>query len=157
MFVNPLPSAEVLRDLFRYDAETGILTRAADGKVMGSSNGHYLQLYMDGRKYLVHRVIWKMVTGSEPLQIDHEDLNKMNNRWLNLRSATKTQNEANRPARKDNRLGCKGVSLTKSGKFCVRIFDGQKWWCRTFASLDEARSAHLNKSIALFGDFARAA
>lgn len=51
---------------------------------------------IDNEKYLAHRVIWKLVTKKEPPPIvDHKDRNSKNNRFVNLRAATKSQNNIN--------------------------------------------------------------
>ena len=81
--VKQLPSLERLQQLFVYDSQTGSLTRrvstsanARQGDRVGSRhNAGYLQMQLDGKKYLVHRIIWKLVTGKDPeeLEVDHKN------------------------------------------------------------------------------------
>lgn len=165
MLAKPLPSTERLRELFIYNEKTGILTRritvnnckAKKGDVAGWGK-RYLQVEIDEKKYLVHRVIWKMVTGEEPNLIDHWDLDKLNNRWVNLRDGTKTQNQGNRTARKDNALGHKGIHWDdERKKFVAQLGRSGERWMRRFDSLDEAKAAHLSKSVEWYGPYARVA
>lgn len=100
----PLPDAEYLRDLFDYDPETGRLTwrrprqGVSAGSLAGSVNSHgYRQVRIDRRLYKAHRIIWKIVTGQDPLlEIDHRNRDRTDNRWSNLRVATRSENAINR-------------------------------------------------------------
>jgi hypothetical protein len=71
---------------------------------------------------LAHRVIWKMVHGQEPIEVDHINGNRSDNRIANLRSVTKTQNQRNAGKRHDNTSGVVGVYwYPKYGKWLVKI------------------------------------
>ncbi len=118
-------TAEQARELFCYDPSTGDLTwrvamgpRAVIGAVAGTSNANGRKyVKTGGKRYLVHRVAYLMVTGVWPSKLlDHEDLNGANNRWDNLRDATPRQNQANRRATRTNKSGFKGVSWSKRSK-----------------------------------------
>ena len=73
---KPLPPAAYLRQLFGYNAETGqlIWAIARKGCAKGSVAGHknksmgYMQLTIDRKAYLMHRIIWKLVTGEDPTE-----------------------------------------------------------------------------------------
>ena len=55
-----------------------------------------LQITIDGRRYLLHRIIWLMVTGEWPERvIDHRNGDATNNSWLNLRDASRAVNSQN--------------------------------------------------------------
>lgn len=128
--IKTLPSIEKLNELFSYDAEAGLLswksklgsTRAdigfnnkTAGKPVGTiTERGYLTVGIraNGKPtyYLVHRIIWKMMTGADPeFQIDHIDGNRLNNKWENFRQATNGQNIQNSKLRSDNKSGIKGV------------------------------------------------
>lgn len=116
--IRPLPSAERLRELLRYDADTGELRwrvsrarTAKAGQVAGSMNRNgYRQLRVDGAFYRAHRLIWKLVTGTDPAEfIDHVNGDKADNRWANLREATFGKNKWNSTIPKNNKSGFKGV------------------------------------------------
>ncbi len=75
------------------------------------------------RTILMHRVIMDAPAG---ITVDHIDGNGLNNRRLNLRLATYSQNARNRVLRSDNKSGFIGVHFKKREK---------KW----YASLDKGR------------------
>lgn len=123
-------SAERIREVFDYDPLTGLFTalvsrssREAGTVTSGSVSGEYLELVIDWVRIKAHIVAWIWMTGEWPkAQVDHRDLDKRNNRWENLREATKPQNSANTPLRSNNTSGSKGVSWDKyRGKWMVRI------------------------------------
>ncbi len=138
MAAKPLPDAEYLRQCFDYDPDTGVLTWRKRPREHFSSDLQWR--LMNGlagrpagtpRKRLIginyqvclyHRVIWKLVTGEEPPpEIDHIDQDFRNNRWNNLRAATRQQQQFNVSVRADSRTGLKGVGITRSGRYYARL------------------------------------
>lgn len=97
---DPDLTAARARELFRYDAETGVLYRRhAYGERVGTakSNG-YLVVGVGGKNYQTHRVIWLMVHGKWPSgDIDHLNRIKTDNRLDNLRDVAHHVNSRNRP------------------------------------------------------------
>lgn len=61
-------------------------------------------------KYKAHRVIWLLVVGYWPKdEIDHINQIRDDNRWVNLREVTRTENAKNLARRRDNKSGVTGV------------------------------------------------
>ena len=97
-------------EVLGYDPETGVLTwrvrlsqRARVGMRAGCNARDGRTVRIDGKTYREHRVIWLLVTGAWPTnEVDHENLNPLDNRWRNLRDATHKQNQENRNLRRDN-------------------------------------------------------
>src|SRR3546814_8274071 len=57
------------------------------------------------------------MTGKWPRgEVDHRNGARDDNRWCNLRKATKAQNQANARRRRDNTSGVKGVTWNKARK-----------------------------------------
>lgn len=147
-----LPSIEKLKKEFTYDEKTGVLLRKRYNKkeagFIHKSHG-YRVVKINQRSYLAHRIIWKFVTGEDPgeFDIDHIDGDRTNNKWINLRLATRSQNCFNRPVNKNNKLGYKGVfiSKTKSGKIRYRSRIGKKH-IGYYSTPDEAHKAYLIES-----------
>ena len=111
---NILVSVQKVRGLLEYNPLTGSVIRKSNGKIAGwicESNGYWC-ISIENKQYLLHRVIWFLVTGEQPPEfIDHKDTIKTNNKWDNFRSADSEQNSWNTKAHKDNIVGIKGISL----------------------------------------------
>jgi len=142
--------------LLTYNKESGALTRAKRlsnsvtvGEIAGSLHQKgYIYLYVDGRRYLAHRVAWLLETGSWPLaQIDHIDGNRANNRWLNLREVSNQQNAENKRAASSNTSGLLGVSwMSQAGKWRAQICcDGNVKYLGLFKDKNAAHAAYLKQ------------
>ena len=113
-----------LREVLSYDHETGIFTwlKFKAGVRCGSRAGYlgtsgYRRIRIDGEEYKSSRLAWLYMTDEWPKNlIDHINTDKSDDRFSNLREATVSQNGANRLAQRNNRIGIKGVRLSKTGK-----------------------------------------
>ena len=94
------------------------------------------------------------MTGSWPdYEVDHIDSDMLNDRWSNLRLATRGQNEANKPLTKRNRSGFKGVSWDKErNKWKAQI---KSRLIGRFDTPEEAHAAYVVELKKMHGDFAR--
>jgi hypothetical protein len=105
---------------------------------------HMVHFYMTGR--------WP--TG----EMDHIHGDTLDDRWSELRPATREQNEANRGARCHNKLGIKGVHRRPSGKYQASIYRrGSREYLGVFDTPQEAAAAYIAKASAYDGQFLRAA
>lgn len=119
-----LPSREFLRASFDYDPETGILTwkvrrsnNTQIGKEAGTTVNGYRQVKLD-QFYYVHRIIWKMITGEDPDEVDHIDGDRANNKISNLRAVDRLENRKNIQRHSNNTSGVLGVSFHRlTGKW----------------------------------------
>lgn len=161
--LKQLPAYERLHELLKYDPATGIVRwkiMRSGWCVLGRKVGWvgcsgYPICKIDGETYMLHRIIWKMQTGSDPKeQVDHRDRDRTNNRWENLRDATPTENAWNAGIRKDNRAGARGVTPFLS-KWQAKIqHKGQSFHLGTFSTVAEASAAYQAKARELRGEFA---
>lgn len=78
---------------------------------------------IDGRTYYAHRLIWKIVTGKDPLLIDHINGNRSDNRLTNLREVNHRDNCRNSAFHKDGTSGAIGVSYYRN-RWVATIWDG---------------------------------
>jgi HNH endonuclease len=171
-----LPSVSYLHECFDYDPVTGDLRwkqrpethfihqggrgsrmwqSRFPGTIAGSVDSHGArQVEINAETHLVHRVIWKWMTGEDPPStIDHRDRNPSNNRWANLRSASYIQQGWNKEARKDSLSGRRGVQL-RNGRWGVRVrIDGKVKRLGSFATLEEAAAVHDAAVKPIMGDF----
>lgn len=111
---------ERLKELLRYDAETGVFTfrikrgNKRAGSVAGKLLQGYVRIKVDRIEYAAHRLVWLYVHGKWPIQeIDHINRIPHDNRFKNLREATSAQNKQNSSIRKSNTSGFVGVSWSK--------------------------------------------
>lgn len=149
MAANILPAQSALREYFDYIPETGALTwrkppnqRLLAGRQAGRlDDGGYYRIGLGGTEYRAHRIIYKLMTGTEPPElVDHINGDPMDNRWANLRPATMSLNQMNRL----NKHG-KGIQ-PKGRKFVATLRLG------TFATLKEAQTAYLRAFRLVHGD-----
>lgn len=96
-------SPEALRELFVYDAETGVLRWKHDrrkvraGDIAGTLRGRYLLVKINRVTHYVHRVAWAIYYGVWPIQnIDHINRNPGDNRICNLRDVPQAVNARNK-------------------------------------------------------------
>ena len=121
MIIHPIPFTQSeLIDMFDYDPLTGVVknkkrrsNNSWEGMVVGTLDGGYLNVKLEKKMFRLHRVIWKIVYGYDPDQVDHKDGNKLNNSIVNLRDCTHGQNIQNRPSRIGTASGVKGVTYMK--------------------------------------------
>lgn len=158
-------TAERLREVLSYNAETGIFTwlvsrgKARVGDVAGkhACNGYWrIKLY--GKEYPAHRLAWLYVYGAFPDgPVDHINLDKIDNRIANLREATLAENQHNKSEQKNNTSGFKGVSrLSKNGRWRAEIMlNGKSKYLGSFRTAEEAADAYSNAAVNLHADFAR--
>lgn len=157
---------ERLLEVLSYDPETGDFTwlispstKVPVGVIAGSITAKgYRRIQIDGRRYRAHRLVWFYVYGDWPERdIDHRDLDKLNNRWANLRQATASQNQGNTVVRRASSSGLKGVKWRKSRHTWTAAItcDGQSIHLGTFSSPSEAHEAYAQAAVRLRGEFAR--
>lgn len=96
----------------------------------------------------------KTLWGWQNLLCDHKDRNKLNNTQENLRPATISQNNANKPPA-NTASGYKGVHKTKSKKWqAIIYFKGKNHNIGSFDFPEDAAKAYDAKALEIFGDFA---
>ena len=78
-----------------------------------------------GKSYLLHRVIFVMMTGNWPIEVDHKNHNKADNRWVNLEAVTHSENGRNRSLSVRNTSGFTGV-VPAGNKWKAQICAGGK-------------------------------
>lgn len=139
-------SAIELKEVLNYDETTGIFTwkvrssrQIRIGDVAGSvsKKDGYTRIFIKRKSYLAHRLAFVMHFGFEPeCEIDHINHNRSDNRLLNLRKASKTENMRNISLQSNNTSGFMGVYWNKASK---------KWAA-------QIKVNGKNKRIGLFAD-----
>jgi hypothetical protein len=154
-----LPSSEYLNEYFLYNHETGdLMYKSIQGKISGSIlNSGHKQVMIEGKAYLQHRIIWKMIKEKDPNgYIDHINGNGSDNRIENLREATCGNNKMNSTIYKNNKSGLKGAYWDKyKNKWFSQIrVNGNKIFLGRFNSIEEAHKAYCKAAMNYHGEFA---
>lgn len=153
-----------LKSQLHYDPETGIFTRIVStsnrvkvGDIAGRKhNFGYLQIQVNGKLYLSHRLAWLYVYGEFPLNdIDHINMIRDDNWIENLREATRSENLFNRGSNKTNTSGFKGVSFNKaSNKWVAQAkLNGKKQGLGYFSTPELASEAYQAFTTKHHGEF----
>lgn len=158
-----------LKAWVHYDPATGQFTRVerrgrwAKGSAVGSMHpkGYVWVCRMEnGRNvnYMAHRLAWLWMTGEWPTnEIDHINGVRSDNRWTNLRQATREQNNQNTGLRADNSSGFKGVTRPKGRtKWHAYINEnGRRKFLGSYPTAEEANQAAIAARQVAHGEFAR--
>jgi hypothetical protein len=152
-----------LKAILHYDPKTGIFVwvvsprfgikrGAVAGRVCAKGYG---QIQISGKKHSSHRLAFLYMVGSIPKEVDHINRVKDDNRWSNLRPATRQQNQANSSLSRNNKSGYRGVFWNKKdGKWRASIqFEGKHKHLGLFASKHEAYKVYVEASLKYFGEF----
>ena len=154
-----------LKEIVSYDPETGEMYwlirsngRVPAGSRVGSMSTTigYMCFGYQKKNYLNHRAAFLLMTGAWPVdQLDHINGDRLDNRWCNLREATRRENMRNVGLQKNNTSGYKGVHQRENGKWraviCVDLVQrnvGQ------FDTPEEAYKAYCDAADRLHGEFA---
>lgn len=147
-----------LRSLVHYDADTGIFTRLKSkrgdtvGKQMGTMTDiGYVLVWVAGKLQKAHRMAWLYTHGELPnLDIDHINGVKNDNRIVNLRLASRAENNQNRRNHnKNNSNRVIGVTRNKFGKYVAAITLNYKAiHLGCFDTIEEAAAAYRKAKTA---------
>ena len=170
--MNPLITPSLLRELIRYEPDTGrFYWRERAGKWFKSAGTAFLwnndnagrevfktekQGYRTqevlGSKVLAHRAAWAIQFGVWPSgSMDHINGVKYDNRLKNLREADAKLNARNAVLPISNTSGKVGVTVSESGRFAARVCNKH---VGTYDTLDEAAAARAEaqKQVGGFTD-----
>ncbi len=154
----------ILLKFLNYDLETGIFTwnvsrqgNRGIGSTAGAqhSSGH-IEIGVQGKVYKEHRLAWFYVTGDWPLNfVDHINGIRNDNRWVNIRDATNTENQWNSHPHKENKSGFKGVDYHKKNKKWRSSISikGKRIYLGYFHTPEEASAAYEAAALELHGEF----
>lgn len=171
MAATVYPGARTLRELVAYSPRTGVFRwrwRARhwfkrDGTMKGWNKRFAGQIIgrqalrcmcVNNQTTLVRaQVAWIIMTGRKSRRIiDHINGDTTDDRWHNLRQATKAQNAQNTAKNKPHDLP-KGVWLQK-GRYRAKIVaKGQRYYLGMFATAEEAHQAYCEAGHRLHGRF----
>jgi len=116
----------------------------------------YWNIQIGGRKYKRSRLAFLFMTGLYPKDcIDHINGDSLDDRWVNLREATITQNAWNHKGRKKQSDTPMGVRRLPNGKYVSRIGVNKALiTLGTFSELSDAVNAYQEARSIYYGEFA---
>lgn len=147
-------TADTLRNLFSYNADTGVFNRRVQkgpfrvGTVAGTTlNTGYISLCVNGTYFQAHRLAWLYTHGTWPTgYIDHINHDKADNRLCNLRDVTWSENLHNlKSAKVSNKSRLLGVSPYKNRWVAQIQKDKKKMHIGVFDTPEEAHAAYVLK------------
>ena len=157
MAIGSIIAVPRLREILFYDPSTGgfrwLERKQGRRAKVGSVKRDGIRIKIDYRGYGAHILAWAWVTGEWPEgEIDHINNISTDNRWVNLREATHTENNRNKDFL--NLLG-------KSGLIGASFHKGSGLWRATlkhktigyFRTAEEAHEAYKKAALELYGDF----
>ena len=121
-----------LKELFYYSPDDGVFIRKVKtancvniGDIIGCNAvlTGYASISINNKNYLAHRLVWLYVTGEWPKNyIDHINHIRNDNRFINLREATRQENSKNTSISNRNTSGVTGVHFAKrENKWCSKL------------------------------------
>lgn len=161
--MNDKPTQARLRELFWYDAASGLFirrvtisSRAKAGAIAGSDVKGHVAIGVDGARYYAHVLAWVYMTGTWPdHEIDHKNRRKADNRWRNLRRASRNQQRWNEGGPRGGSTGVRGVYRSAGGRYRSYIGHlGKKVYLGCFDTAEEAARARKAAGSRLHGAFA---
>ncbi len=143
---------QYLQEILSYNGKTGVFTwekpkapRMHVGDAAGGPDARgYILIRIDGKSYKAHRLAWLYVNGRWPIgDIDHINVIRDDNRIINLREASQSENNSNQLLRKTNTSGVKGVHWHKRDKKWQAQCDvnGKRYSLGSFTDIAKAEQA----------------
>jgi hypothetical protein len=152
-----------IKSSFSYNEESGEIIRIkfrghpSNIKTLRkASKSRYPMIGFNGSSYLAHRIAWVIKTGENPtFDIDHINGNKWDNRWCNLRIATRSENRCNCEPSLSNTSGTIGVTFHKLVKKYVAQIKkhGKSYHLGCFENIEDAIKCRKNAEKIFHGEF----
>jgi hypothetical protein len=149
--LTTLLTQQILKERLSYDPQTGkflwikptvsnIKAGATAGGVNKGHGYHVIRLY--GKLYLAHRLAWFYMTGEWPIELDHINRIKHDNRWDNLRKATRSQNASHIRRVKKRNLP-QGVYKNYNSFKAMAFVNKIKYYLGTYKTPEEAYKVYV--------------
>ena len=152
-----------LKELLRYDDVTGKLywksttsNRVSAGDEAGYESQGYRRVTVLGKRVMAHKLVWFLVTDEWPdFELDHIDLDRSNNKFSNLRKASRSENFFNKTKYATNTSGYKGVTKRKNKWIAQIAANGKHHYLGIFDTVEEAAIAYAEGSKNFHGEYGR--
>lgn len=157
---------DYLHERLAINAETGkcywLSPSPYHGQLLGREAGYpntsrcgkkYWVIKLDGVRYKRSQLVFLSAHRRWPAMVDHIDGDSLNDRPINLREATVSQNSWNHKGRKKKSQLPMGVRFA-SGSYQARIsFNKQPLFLGCFPTVEQAVAVYTEKRRELFGEY----
>lgn len=121
-----------------------------------AARGQYSHMERGRTRNKTVRMHRQIMAAPKGVLVDHVNGDTLDNRRVNLRLATRADNNRNVGIRRDNSTGYKGVIAYRWGSFGAYIrADGVRRHLGSFPTARDAAIAYNEAAIELFGEFAK--
>ncbi|WNO29629.1 hypothetical protein [Enterobacter phage SDFMU_Pec] len=160
--VTQLDTGHTLQDLradfeykegWLYRIRTRYNNPCAPKRLGHAHNQGYTEIMWRGRKFLAHRLIFWYAHGRMPVEIDHINGDRKDNRVENLRECSKATNQYNIGLRANNTSGHTGVCRTSTGRWQAHLQVKRQKFHKVFDTFEEACMWRDLKAKELHGEF----
>lgn len=152
---NMMLTQQWLLEHFNYSESIGKFERISTGGEGTVNSNGYSVFNISGKIYYTHRLIWIYLYDIHPIYIDHINGNRLDNRLINLRDVSASENNINRTKiNKNNKSGYIGVcwdNKNKSWESYIHI-NYKKIGLGRFFELSDAVSARLKGELLYHGN-----
>lgn len=153
--MNNLFTQDDVVQLLNYDENTGVFSwkkkrrGVKTGVALGSDNGFgYLRITVLGKSVYAHRLAWFYVHGVWPETIDHINGCKADNRIINLKNCSTSENNQNTHGpqvnSKSQMLGVSWHKKAKKWQAHICVYKERKY-LGLFDDVNEAHKAYLKE------------
>lgn len=125
------------------------------GSLHRRPQGDRYRIGINGKSYMLHRIVFFWHYGLFPVVVDHIDRNTLNNNINNLRAATIAENSKNRISRPNSSSRYLGVALNKGKYWQADIYiNGRSKYLGCFKTEAEAALCYNEAAKKHHGEFA---
>lgn len=155
---------EFLKSVLHYNPDTGDFTwlvalarKIKIGQIAGSEDKlGYRTIFIRTKRYKAHRLAFFYMTGNVPdKEIDHINCIPSDNRWENIRLATRSQNIMNTRQRKNTKTGIRGVYMYKKTGIFAQVEKEGDLNKKKFDSIQDAEHWVRGQRKIMHGEFYR--
>lgn len=140
--VSDLVSYDPLTGKFAWKVSRGTKKKGAEAGTIRLDG--YIAIQLNGKKIQAASIAWYLTHGYWPKLVDHINRNKQDNRLVNLREATSSQNGVNRG--RTQKSGYRGVYPSNSKWIAKITVNKVPVYLGTFDTPEEAHAEYVKQS-----------